>query len=97
MSYSPKQWRAISYYLEKNNLRPELSAYPVIRFTDKITRELGELHISTLRTKRKRVGQSSKKRRKRAGQQNKLTHQGSGGRYDNDLQERRTRNTRLWV
>lgn len=48
MSYTPKQWRAISHYLKKNNLRPEISAFPVVRFTNKNTGKTGELHISNI-------------------------------------------------
>lgn len=46
MSYSPRQWRAIKLWLETNNLRPELSVFPVVRATNKATGEIIELHIS---------------------------------------------------
>lgn len=49
MAYSPSQWKAIDNYLFKHrNLRPELSAYPVLRFSDKVTGEITEEHIQTL-------------------------------------------------
>lgn len=48
MSYSPKQWRAINNYLTKNNLRPELSAFPVVRYSSRETGEIGEVHITSL-------------------------------------------------
>lgn len=48
MSYSPKQWKAINHYITKHNLTPELSAYPVVRFTDKKTGELSEIHINNI-------------------------------------------------
>jgi hypothetical protein len=48
MSYSPKQWRAINHYLTKNDLKPELSLFPVIRATNKKTGEIVEMHISNI-------------------------------------------------
>lgn len=35
MAYTPKQWRAIKLYSETNNVVPQLSAFPNIRFMDK--------------------------------------------------------------
>lgn len=48
MSYSPKQWRAIQLWLDKNNLRPELSPFPTIRGTNRDTGEVVQLHISNI-------------------------------------------------
>ena len=48
MGYSPRQWRAIALYIKKNHLRPELSAYPMLRFTNLDSQEVIEVHISTL-------------------------------------------------
>lgn len=47
MSYSPKQWRAIKQYAEKNNVVPQLSAFPYLRFMDKAG-VVTTLHINTL-------------------------------------------------
>lgn len=48
MSYSVKQWRAIDHFLKKNGYRPELSAFPVVRYTSRATGEAGEMHITTI-------------------------------------------------
>lgn len=75
MSYTAKQWRAISHYLKKNNLRPELSAFPVVRFTNKETGEPGDIHISNIedvyiadREKAKRLAREEAKARKKTEQ-----------------------------
>ena len=28
----PSQWKAMQYYIEKHNLKPQLSAYPIMQF-----------------------------------------------------------------
>lgn len=48
MSYSAKQWRAINHFLKKNNARPELSAFPMLRYTDKATGKSAEMHITNI-------------------------------------------------
>jgi hypothetical protein len=45
MSYSSYQWRCINHYLKKNNAIPQLSAFPVVRFTNRETKEEGEANI----------------------------------------------------
>lgn len=47
MSYNAKQWRAIRYYINKKDLKPQLSAFPFLRFLDSGGNESIE-HITTL-------------------------------------------------
>lgn len=34
MSYTPKQWRAIAWYSKRDNITPQLSAWPNVSFKD---------------------------------------------------------------
>lgn len=47
MAYSPKQWRAIRLYIAKNKVRPQLSAFPYLRFITEGGEEQ-KVHISSL-------------------------------------------------
>lgn len=47
MAYSPKQWRAIKLWLDKNELVAQLSAYPFLRGMDG-EGNIVEAHISNL-------------------------------------------------
>lgn len=45
-SFSTKQWKAIRWYIEENNLLPRLSAYPTVRFERRDTGEYIEHTIN---------------------------------------------------
>lgn len=47
MSYSAKQWRVIRWYSKRNDLRPQLSAWPNVRFLTKDDKYV-EHHIASL-------------------------------------------------
>lgn len=33
MSYTSKQWKAINWIVKRDNLKPQISAWPLVRFT----------------------------------------------------------------
>lgn len=63
MAYSPKQWRAIRLYSERNKVTPQLSAFPFVRFL-RADGEIESMHISTLEDFY--VGHKEKERRANA-------------------------------
>lgn len=48
MGLSPKQVRAVQHFIKSGPYRPELSSYPLYRFTNKDTNEVVTHNISTL-------------------------------------------------
>lgn len=47
MAYSPRQWRAIRYYLESHGFKPQLGHFPYIYYTD-LKGETRKIHINSI-------------------------------------------------
>ena len=48
MKLSPKQQKALAWFVEMRNLIPQMSTHPVYRFIHRETREPSEMHIMSI-------------------------------------------------
>lgn len=72
MSYSPNEWKAIGWWATKNNLVPQLSARPTVRFKSRDTGIESSRQIFGLKTeyeamiKQERKGNAKAKKQQEA-------------------------------
>ena len=76
MAFSPKQWRAIKMYMDNHDVRPELSVFPFVRFSNKTDGEIQSLHITALED----FYFAQKERDKRLKSEERKTARKNGGR-----------------
>lgn len=71
MAYSQTELKAIAWWSENNNLIPQLSVRPMVRFMNKITKDISEQNIIQLEANFKSARAEQNKERARAAKAKK--------------------------